>query len=181
MSLEPTDEELEALREILVYVVPIALLLAGLGGWFLAHRSLSPVVAMADRARQIGVEDLSGRLPVANPRDELGRLAETFNDLLGRLETSLTQQRQFMADASHELRTPVTTSRTAASVALQLPHRDESEYRETLTSSSNRRSACRGSSTTCSPWRGRTREITRFGESRCIWTKSSTKWSAPHG
>lgn len=133
MSLEPTDEELEAFREILVYVVPIALLLAGLGGWFLAYRSLAPVVAMADRARQIGFEDLSGRLPVANPRDELGRLAQTFNDLLGRLDTALTHQRQFMADASHELRTPVTISRTAASVALQLPHRDEREYRETLT------------------------------------------------
>ena len=87
---------------------------------------------MADRARKIGVENLSERLPVANPRDELGHLAETFNELLGRLEASLIQQRQFMADASHELRTPVTTTRTAASVALQHPHRDEGEYRETL-------------------------------------------------
>jgi heavy metal sensor kinase len=131
-SLEPTDEELEALRRILFYVGPLALALAGIGGWFLAHRSLSPVVAMADRARRIGVEDLTARLPVANPDDELGRLALTFNELLGRLETSLTQQRQFMADASHELRTPVTTARTAVNVALQRPHRDEPEYRETL-------------------------------------------------
>ena len=131
-ALEPTDEELESLREILGYVVPIALVVAGFGGWFLARQSLSPVVAMAERARKIGVENLSGRLPVANPRDELGRLAETFNELLGRLEASLTQQRQFMADASHELRTPVATARTAASVALQQPHRDERDYRETL-------------------------------------------------
>jgi heavy metal sensor kinase len=131
-SLEPIDEELESLRAILAYVVPIALALAGIGGWFLARQSLAPVAAMAERARKIGVENLSGRLPVANPRDELGQLAETFNDLLGRLEASLTQQRQFMADASHELRTPVATSRTAASVALQQPHRDENEYRETL-------------------------------------------------
>jgi heavy metal sensor kinase len=87
---------------------------------------------MAERARHIGADDLSARLPVANPRDELGRLAETFNDLLNRLDASLTQQRQFMADASHELRTPVTTSRTAAAVALQQPHRTEDEYRETL-------------------------------------------------
>jgi two-component system OmpR family sensor kinase len=131
-SLEPTDEELESLREILGYVVPIALIVAGFGGWFLARQSLSPVVAMAERARRMGVGNLSGRLPVVNPRDELGRLAETFNDLLGRLEASMTQQRQFMADASHELRTPVATARTAASVALQQPRRDERDYRETL-------------------------------------------------
>jgi len=130
--LEPTDEELESLREVLSYVVPIALLVAGLGGWLLARRSLSPVVVMAERARRIGGENLSARLPVVNPRDELGKLAETFNELLGRLEASLTQQRQFMAEASHELRTPVATARAAASVALQQSSRDEGEYRETL-------------------------------------------------
>ena len=131
-SLEPTDEELESLRGILAYVIPIVLIVAGFGGWFLARQSLSPVVAMADRARRIGVEDLTARLPVANSRDELGHLAETFNDLLGRLEASMVQQRRFMADASHELRTPVATARTAAGVALQLPSREEREYREAL-------------------------------------------------
>lgn len=131
-SLEPTDEELESLRGILAYVVPLSLVIAGLGGWFLARRSLSPVVAMADRARQIGVGSLSARLPVANPRDELGTLAAAFNELLARLEASVEQQRQFMADASHELRTPVTIARTAASVALQQATRSETEYRETL-------------------------------------------------
>ncbi len=138
-SLESTDEELESLREILAYVVPLALMLAGIGGWFLARQSLSPVATMVERARRMSAEDLSGRLPVANPRDELGRLAETFNDLLGRLEASITAQRQltatqrqFMADASHELRTPVTTTRTAANVALQQPHREERDYRDTL-------------------------------------------------
>ena len=131
-ALEPTDEELESLREVLAYVIPLALLVAGAGGWFLARQSLAPVAAMAERARRIGAADLSARLPVINRRDELGQLAETFNDLLIRLEASLTQQRQFMADASHELRTPVTTSRTAAAVALQQPHREEAEYRETL-------------------------------------------------
>jgi two-component system OmpR family sensor kinase len=131
-SLEPTDEELGSLRGILTYVVPLSLVIAGLGGWFLARRSLSPVVAMADRARQIGVGSLNARLPVANPRDELGKLAATFNELLSRLEASIEQQRQFMADASHELRTPLTIARTAASVALQQPTRSEREYRETI-------------------------------------------------
>ncbi|HEX5107274.1 MAG TPA: ATP-binding protein [Vicinamibacterales bacterium] len=131
-ELEPTDEELESLREILAYVIPTALVLAGAAGWFLARQSLAPVAIMARRAQEIGVADLTARLPVANPRDELGRLATTFNDLLNRLEASLTQQRQFMADASHELCTPVATSRTAAAVALQQRHRDEEEYRESL-------------------------------------------------
>jgi two-component system OmpR family sensor kinase len=131
-SLEPTDEELGSLRGILAYVVPLALVVAGLGGWFMARQSLSPVVAMADRARQIGVVNLGLRLPVVNPRDELGRLAEVFNELLARLEASVDQQRQLMADASHELRTPVTIVRTASRVALQQPARTETEYRETL-------------------------------------------------
>jgi heavy metal sensor kinase len=131
-DLDPMDEQLAFLRGILAYMVPVALLIAGAGGSFLARKSLAPVVAMADRARRIGVENLSDRLPVANPRDELGHLAETFNQLLGRLESSIVQQRRFMADASHELRTPVTTTRTAAAVALQQAHRDESEYRDTL-------------------------------------------------
>jgi two-component system OmpR family sensor kinase len=131
-DLEPISDELESLREILWYVVPGALVIAGFVGWFLARHSLSPVMLMAERARRIGVENLGGRLPVANPRDELGRLAETFNELLGRLAGSFAQQRQFMADASHELRTPVATARTAAAVALQGEHRSEDYYRETL-------------------------------------------------
>jgi signal transduction histidine kinase len=103
----------------------LSLLVTGLGGWFLARHSLSPVVVMADRARKIGVENLHERLPIADARDELGRLAGTFNELLARLEASVEQQRQFMADASHELRTPVNIARTAASVALQQPTRTD--------------------------------------------------------
>ena len=131
-DLEAVDDELASLRDILLYLVPAALVIAGIVGWFLARQSLAPVMHMAERARRIGVGDLGGRLPVANPRDELGRLAETFNELLGRLGDSFSRQRQFMADASHELRTPVATARTAAAVALQQPHRTEAEYRETL-------------------------------------------------
>ena len=131
-SLESTDEELESLRRIVAYVVPLTLVLAGVGGWFLVRRGLWPVASMAARARQLGANDLANRLPVVNPRDELGQLALAFNELLDRLEASLTQQRQFMADASHELRTPVTVARTAAAVALQRPQRDEAEYRDAL-------------------------------------------------
>lgn len=134
-SLELVDEELAALRQVFLLAVPLALLLSGLSGWFLTRKSLAPVVEMAVRTEQIGANNLSQRLPVSNPRDELGRLAVTFNNLLGRLELAFTQQRQFMADASHELRTPLHVIRTATDVTLHEPPdsvRDPSEYREAL-------------------------------------------------
>ncbi|HEY0283902.1 MAG TPA: ATP-binding protein [Vicinamibacterales bacterium] len=131
-SLEPIEDELESLRDILLYVVPIAVVVAGLGGWAIARQSLAPVAAMSAQARSITASALGARLPVVNPTDELGGLAQTFNDLLQRLEESFATQRQFMADASHELRTPIATSRTAVGVTLKRPHRDEAEYREAL-------------------------------------------------
>ena len=131
--IETVEEELESLREIIYYAMPIALLMAGLGGWFLARQSLAPVVAMSEQARLIGASSLDQKLPVANPRDELGQLAVTFNELLARLGSAFAQQRQFMADASHELRTPISVIRTAAGVILGKPHRNESEYRDAVT------------------------------------------------
>lgn len=131
-SLRANAEELRLLRRIFYLVVPIALVLAGLGGFFLAHMSLAPVVTMSERARRISAENLDVRLPVANPRDELGRLAATFNELLARLNASFDRQRQFMADASHELRTPLSVMHTTAEVTLEHPRRTESEYRDAL-------------------------------------------------
>ena len=131
-SLRRVQDDLGPLRMILLYTIPAAIAIAGIGGWFLARKGLSPVVAMAERAAKMGAENLGGRLPVVNQKDELGQLAKTFNALFGRLETSFTQQRQFMADASHELRTPITTARTAAIVTLQEPNRSEAEYRDAL-------------------------------------------------
>ncbi len=131
-SLEANTKELELLRRIFYIAIPIALALAGFGGFFLARQSLAPVAAMSERARRISAENLEERLPVANPRDELGQLAATFNELLARLNESFEQQRQFMADASHELRTPLSVMHTAAEVTLEQPRRTESEYREAL-------------------------------------------------
>ncbi len=125
-------DDLNLLRGIFYIAVPTSLVLTGLAGWFLARKSLAPVVVMSETARRISAENLEERLPVANPRDELGRLATTFNQLLGRLDQSFSQQRQFMADASHELRTPLTVMLTASEVTLDQPHRKESEYREAL-------------------------------------------------
>lgn len=130
--LDRVAEELESMRHILYIAVPLALAMAGLGGWFLARRSLAPVVAMSEQARRISAENLQERLPLANSRDELGKLASTFNELLTRLETSFNQQRRFMADASHELRTPLSVIRTATDVTLGREHREENEYRDAL-------------------------------------------------
>jgi heavy metal sensor kinase len=131
-SFEPVTDKLGDIRDTLYFIVPGALLLSGLGGWFLARRSLSSVVAMSERARRISAENLEQRLPVANPRDELGRLASTFNELLARLNESFSHQRRFMADASHELRTPLSVMRTATDVTLEREGRSEAEYRDAL-------------------------------------------------
>jgi heavy metal sensor kinase len=131
-SLAPLIGALDADRRLLSIVVLAGLLLAGCGGWFLARKSLAPVLAMSEQAHRIGAENLDQRLPVGNPRDELGRLASTFNNLLSRLSAAFSFQRQFMADASHELRTPVSVIRTATSVTLEKEQRSEDEYRNAL-------------------------------------------------
>ncbi len=132
LQLDRREEDvLSDFRRALALAVPLALLLAGVGGYLLARRSLAPVMAMSDRAERVGAESLGERLPVANPNDELGRLAGVFNGLLDRLETAFTRQRAFIADASHELRTPVSILRTEADVALSKPRTGE-EYREAL-------------------------------------------------
>ncbi|MEO8658305.1 MAG: ATP-binding protein [Bryobacteraceae bacterium] len=124
--------ELALLRRTLSVLVPLAVALAALVGYLLARKSLQPVVAMSNAADRIGSSNLAMRIEVANPRDELGGLARTFNRLLDRLQASFERQRQFMADASHELRTPVSIALTAAQVNLSGPDRPASEYREAL-------------------------------------------------
>lgn len=130
--LAAMQRELAGLRRVLAGSVLVALLLAVAGGWWIARVSLRPVTVMADEARRITGQTPGARLTSPNARDELGLLARAFNDLLARLETALGQQRQFMADASHELRTPVSVARTAIEVTLGRPHRPEDEYRDCL-------------------------------------------------
>ena len=124
----------QSLRELLLVLVlglPIAVALAGLGGYTLARRALAPVERMTERARSITAERLSDRLPVAHPDDEMGRLATVFNETLARLEASFEQMRQFTADVSHELRTPLTAIRSVGEVGLR-EHRGDSEYRSII-------------------------------------------------
>ena len=131
-SLTPLLGELAADRKFLFIAVPLGALIAGITGWFLARKSLAPVLAMSSQAHRIGVRNLDERLPVVNPRDELGKLAATFNDLLSRVSGAFEAQRRFMADASHELRTPISVVRTTASVTLSKEHREEEEYRKAV-------------------------------------------------
>jgi heavy metal sensor kinase len=131
-SLHEQEEALEQARHAFYIAVPLALLVASLGGYFLARKSLAPVIAMGDRAARIGASNLNERLPVPQARNELGRLALIFNELLARLDLSFEQQRRFMADASHELRTPVAIVCGESEVALSQPARDPEEYRESL-------------------------------------------------
>ena len=131
-SLHPQQELLESIRQTFYWAIPAALLLAGIGGYFLARKSLAPVTAMALQARHMGAASLHNRLAVANERDELGQLALSFNQLLERIEASFEQQRRFVADASQELRTPVAILRGETEVTLSRTDRSTEEYRQTL-------------------------------------------------
>ena len=131
-SLHSQNEMMEDIRDTFLWAIPVALLLASVGGYFLARKSLAPIAAMTAQARSMGASNLDRRLAIANERDELGQLAQTFNQLLERLEASFEQQRRFMADASHELRTPVAILRGEAEVTLSKAERPPEEYRQTL-------------------------------------------------
>src|SRR5688572_27202097 len=127
-SEEAMQQQLRDLLLILVLGLPIAVGIAGLGGYLLARRALAPIEQMTVRAQTITAERLGDRLPVANPENEMGRLATVFNETLGRLESSFDQMRRFTADVSHELRTPLTAIRSVGEVGLRGP-RDANAYR----------------------------------------------------
>ena len=131
-SLHPQQEMLQDIRNTFLLAIPLALLLASVGGYFLARKSLAPVAEMAAQAQTISASTLQSRLQVANKHDELGRLAESFNQLLERLEKSFERQQRFIADASHELRTPVAILQGEAEVTLAREDRSAEEYRESL-------------------------------------------------
>jgi len=129
--LSVIDDGLRTLRRDFYAGVPIVLLLASAGGYFLARKSLSPIASMDRQTKAISAGSLSSRLDVTNPRDELGSLAITINDLLSRLENSFNEQQRFIADASHELRTPLAVLRSETEVALNKT-RTIQEYQDSL-------------------------------------------------
>jgi two-component system, OmpR family, heavy metal sensor histidine kinase CusS len=119
--LEEVDAELRQLASVLLFAVPLALALAGGLGYFMARKALAPMEHLHQLTEEVTADRLDRRLPVVNPGDELGRLTQTINAMIGRLQHSFAEIRRFTADASHELRTPLTVIRTEAEVALRQP------------------------------------------------------------
>jgi heavy metal sensor kinase len=131
LALEDLQDTMWALARALLFMAPVMLLLASGGGLFLANRALAPIDRITRTAQRISAEDLSGRLNLRGPEDEVGRLARTFDAMLARLQSAFEQQRRFTADASHELRTPLTAMIGQIDVAIERP-RDSESYRTTL-------------------------------------------------
>jgi len=104
--------------------IPVLLVISSAGGYFLSRRALIPVDRITASARTISITNLSERVPVVRTGDELQRLAETCNAMLERLETAVNRIKQFTADASHDLRGPISFTRTVAEVALRNPAAD---------------------------------------------------------
>jgi heavy metal sensor kinase len=130
-SRESIVADLGVVRRILYFGLPLVFLAAGLGGYWLASRSVRPLAVMSEQARGITDRSLSSRLEIGRSTEELAALAQTFNELLARLDTSFESMRRFIADASHELRTPISIIRGEADVALERERAPE-EYRESL-------------------------------------------------
>ena len=125
---------INALFYILILGIPLAVILASGVGWFLAKKALSPVDAITMMAKKIEAGSLNERLKVFGPKDELGRLTETFNDMIARLELSFKQMKQFTSDASHELKTPLTVLKGEMEITLKTEKTIEG-FREAIKSS----------------------------------------------
>ncbi len=131
LNQDDVNSTLHILLLIMLFAYPVTLAIAALGGVLLAGRVLSPIDHLTGLAERISAEDLSRRLNLDLPDDELGRLARTFDAMIARLDDAFRRQRRFTADASHELRTPLTAIKGQAEVALQRDRSPEA-YRQTI-------------------------------------------------
>lgn len=130
-SLADVEDTLQRLLVTLLVSIPILVAVAGFSGYFLAARALTPIDKITSTARKISAEDLSARLDVPATNDEVGRLTETLNDMLARLDDSFQRERQFTNDASHELRTPLTAMQAILGV-IREKRRAPEEYEQAL-------------------------------------------------
>jgi heavy metal sensor kinase len=130
-SLESVDDTLEQLLMLFQISLPVSLIVAALGGYGLAARALARMDRITDMARRISAEDLSARLDLPATQDEVGRLAQTFDSMLERLQAAFLRERQFTSDASHELRTPLAAMRTILDLTRSKPRTTE-DYERAL-------------------------------------------------
>ena len=130
-STTEADSFLAQFRLLLIGAAPMLALIASFGGYWMSRRALTPVDELTLAARRISLDNLGQRLDVRHTGDELERLGDTWNEMIGRLDGSVQRMRQFTADASHELRTPISVIRTTAELALRR-ERSPSEYRQAL-------------------------------------------------
>jgi heavy metal sensor kinase len=130
-SEERLRQQLREVLAVLVLGLPLVVVLAGVGGYVLARRALTPIDHLASEARRITADRLHQRLSVPNQHDEIGRLAAVINDTFARLESSFEQLRRFTADASHELRTPLAVIRGIGEAGLG-ETRTPAEYKEAM-------------------------------------------------
>ena len=132
-SLEDVEDALNTLFIILIITVPSALVLASLGGQFLANKALKPVDHITQTARLITSQNLNQRIKPLKVKDEISRLIETFNEMISRLDKSFHQIKQFSTDASHELKTPLTILKGEIKIALR-KEKTVQEYEQILKS-----------------------------------------------
>jgi heavy metal sensor kinase len=125
-------EAIEAFGIVLVLAVPVLLIAASAGAYWISKRALDPVDEISRAAQRISIENLADRLQVPETGDQLQRLTETLNQMFSRLQASVRRIKQFTADASHELRAPIALIRTTAEVAVQRRNRQAGEYLEAL-------------------------------------------------
>ncbi len=130
-SIQDIRHTLDLLRLLLLSLSPLVILIACAGGAWLSRRALKPVTDITAAALDISIENLSGRLPVPATGDELAHLTEVLNTMLARLESAVKTLSQFVADASHEFRTPLAVIRTSAELALRRARSPEA-YRDSL-------------------------------------------------
>lgn len=132
-SLGPMQNTERELKRILLLMIPAAVFVAALGGWFMARLALRPVQELRAAAHQISISNLDRRLPLSGTGDELDLLAATFNNVFERLQSAVEQMREFSVSISHELRTPLTALQGEAEITLMRASSVE-DYRRVLTS-----------------------------------------------
>jgi len=133
-SLKNVDASVRRLVVLFALGIPVALLLAALGGWLIARKALRPVARMTAEAQEIRGDRLEDRIAIPSTADELQRLARTLNDMVGRLQDGVQSQRRFVANASHDLRTPLTVMGSEIDVGLESSRLGEKAARALLAS-----------------------------------------------